>query len=85
MLEQKSCCAEHRHLLDVCIITVRGENEHPGVGKVFANLPCGLQAIEQWHRNVHHHHGGAKFPGELHGLAACFRLADHFNVVFVFQ
>ena len=73
------------HLLDVSVITVRGENEHFGVGKVFANLPGGFQPIEQRHRDVHHHHGGTKFSRQLHGLAAVLRFADHFDVAFVFQ
>ena len=85
LFEQKSRRAQLGHLLDVSVITVRGENEHLGVGKVFANLPGGFQPVEQRHRDVHHDHGGSKFPGQLHGLAAGFRFADHFNIRFVFQ
>ena len=64
---------------------MRGENEHLGVGKVFANLPGGFQPIEQRHRNVHHDHRGAKLAGELHGFTPGGCLADHFNVALVFQ
>ena len=85
LLEQKSRRAQRCHLFDVSVIAVRGENEHLGVGKVLANLPGGFQPIEQRHRDVHHHHGGAKFSGQLHGLAAGLRFADHFDVGFVFQ
>ena len=72
-------------MIDVSVITMRGEKEHLGIGKVFANLPGGFQPIEQRHRDVHHHHGGTKLSGELHGLAAVGRFGDHFNVAFVFQ
>ena len=85
LFEQKSRGAYLSHLLDVRVIIVRGENEHLGVRKVFANLTGGFQAIEQRHRDVHHDHGGTKFPRELHGLAAGFRFTDHFNVAFVLQ
>ena len=85
LLEQVSRRAQRGHLLDVGVITVRGENEHLGVGKVFANLPGGFQPIEQRHRDVHHHHGGTEFPGQLHGLAAGVRFADHFDIAFGFQ
>ena len=72
-------------LLDISIITMRGENEHLRVGQRSANLPGGFQPIEQRHRDVHHDHGGVKLPGQLHGLAAGGRFADHFNVAFVCQ
>ena len=85
LFEQKSRRAQRGHLLDVSVITMRGENEHFGVGKVFANLPGGFQSVEQRHGDVHHDHGGTKFAGELHGLAAGFGFADHFNIGFVFQ
>ena len=58
------------HLLDVGVITVRGKNEHLGVGDGLANLPGGFQTVEQRHRDVHHDHGGTEFPGQCHRLAA---------------
>ena len=58
------------HLLDVGVITVRGENEHLGVRDGLANLPGGLQPVEQRHRDVHDDHVGTELPGHFHGLAA---------------
>ena len=84
-LSRNPAAPRRGHLLDVRVIAVRGENEHLGVGKGFANLPGGLQTVEQRHRDVHHHHGGTEFPGQLHGLAAGGRFADHLDVAFGLQ
>ena len=85
LFEQKPSRTQRCDLLDVGVVAVRGENEHLGVGKVYANLPGGFQAIEQRHRDVHYNYRRPKFPGQLDGLSASLSFANHFNVGFVFQ
>ncbi len=85
LFEQKTRRAQRHHLLDIRVITVRGENEHLRAGNGFEDLPGGFQAVEQRHRDVHHHHGGTKFSGQGHRLAAGFRFADHLDIPFGFQ
>ena len=85
LFEQVSRRAQRDHLLDVGVITVRGENEHLGVRDGFANLPGGFQTIEQRHGDVHDDHGGTKFSGQFHRLAAGVRFADHLDIAFGLQ
>ncbi len=85
MFEQKPHRAQRDRLLDVGVIAVRGEDEHLGAGNGLADLPGGFQPIEQRHRDVHHDHGGTKFPGQFHRLAAGLRFADHLDIGFGLQ
>jgi hypothetical protein len=85
LFEQKSHGTGLRCVFDIRVIIVRRENEYSGVGDGFENLTGGFQTIEQRHRDVHQHHGGAKFFDHGDRLAAVFRFADHFEVVFQLQ
>ena len=80
LFDQVSGRAQGSHLLDISVIFVCGEDEDPGGGDRFEDLPGGFQPIEQGHGDVHYHDGGAEFPGPLDRLAPVVRLANHLNV-----
>ena len=80
VFDQVSGRAQGSHLLDISVIFVCGEDEDPGGGDRFEDLPGGFQPIEQGHGDVHYHDGGAEFPGPLDRLAPVVRLANHLNV-----
>ena len=85
LFEQKSHGTGLRCAFDIRVIIVRRENEYSGAGDGFKNLTGGFQTIEHRHRDVHHHHGGAKFFDQGDRLTAVFRFADHFEIVFQLQ
>ena len=85
LFEQKSHRAGLGRVLDIRVITVRGEDEHLGGGDGFEHLAGGFQTVEPRHGDVHQHHGGTKLLGQGDRLAAVLRFADHFEVGFQFQ
>jgi len=48
-------------------------------------LPHGFQSIEQWHRDIHHDHGGAELARQLDRLPSGGRFANHLDVALGFQ
>ena len=85
LFEQKSHRARPDGVGDIGVVTVRGEHEHFGGGQFLANLPGGLQAVEQRHGDIHQHYVRAKVFGHRNGLPAVLCFADHFEVGLQFE
>jgi hypothetical protein len=85
LLDQEPGDPQLGHLRDEGVVPVRGEDQDPGCGQLFENLPARFNAVEPRHRNVHHDHRGKQLPGQTHGFAAGLRLPDHLDVARQFE
>ena len=80
LLQQVSRRAGRGHLLDIGVIAVGREDEHPGGGNGFENLPRGLDPIEDRHGDVHDDDRRTKLPRQFDCFPAGPRLGDNLEV-----
>ena len=71
--------ADRDHPVDVGVVAVRGKDEHLGAGTGGEDLPRGLEAVEQRHRDVHDDDVGPE-RGQLHRLPAVVGFADDLDL-----